>query len=275
MGQRTAQRSWLVCLQLIVLACGWGGCDRGNDAIAAKAAALTQLNGWSINGWNTNGWNTNGWSTSGWMTTPAGQLTGAAFLTGLGAGDIAYNTFTMGYLVACALADGDGVSANVAGASFTWTGRFGLAPEWKSSDLSPTAQRWISACMAAHVNRIGRHISISLRGGSIAVENGEMLGMTWQEAAFLGNLFDGTGLSVCGGDDNPRAAARVLAVIGRDCGDGDCPEMTFLQQCSGACSSEASTDDHWVHCAGHDEVLTTFLFPNDARASYGLPARNY
>jgi hypothetical protein len=274
MGNRASWLRRFLGVQLIVLVCGYGGCQRRYDVMATQSSALTTDNGWDINGWNTNGWNTNGWSTSGWMTTSTGELTGTDFLAGLGAGDVAYNTFTMGYLIACALADGDCVNATIGGNNYQWCGRLGLAPEWKSAALTATGQRWISACMAAHYNRIGHHVVISIIGGPLSTEGMDPVVFSWQEAAFFGNLFDGTGLSVCGGSDNPVQAARNLARIGRDCGDGDCPQMTFLHQCSGVCSGTGS-DGRWLHCAGYDEVLTTYLTRDDARVSEGLPGQGY
>jgi hypothetical protein len=269
-----SQREWkprrLYCAQFILLTLCCGCRPANVDDVGAQTEALNDYNGWNTNGWNTNGWNTNGWSTSSWQVNN-GQLTGAAFLAGLGNGDVTYNTLTMGYLVACALASGDSISASVANQSFVWTGRLGLAPEWKTANLSPTGQRWISACMAAHFNRLGKHVAISLRGSSIGLDLDEATVANWQEAAFFGNLFDDSGLSTCAGSDNAKLAA-VLTRLGRDCGEGNCPQMTFLNLCSSVCTGTAS-DGHWLQCAGHNEVITTYLGAADFRMLYILDHR--
>jgi hypothetical protein len=266
MGQRMSKPRQLYRAQLILLACCCGCRLASVDRIGAQTEALSDDNGWNTNGWNTNGWNTNGWSGKSWQIS-SGQLTSPAFLGGLGNGDVSYNTWTMHYLVACGLTAADSIDATVANQSFAWTGRLGLTPEWKTADLSPTAQRWISACMAAHVNRLGEHVKISVRGGSISLDPNEAAQAQWQEAAFFGNLFDGRGLSVCAGTDNQKLS-DYLQSIGRDCGEGNCPQMTFLQLCSDVCSGTA-TDGHWLHCADSDEVITTYLDASDARQMYG------
>jgi hypothetical protein len=254
-------RQWIVAGLLLV------GCSPGGAAIGQRQSALETDNGWNTNGWNTNGWNTNGWSTRAWNVSASGSITDSIFLSGLNATGANYNAWTMGYLVRCALPPGDCVSAVVGGVTRSWCGRLGLAPEWKTTGLSPSSQRWVSACMGAHFNRYGYHIRISVRGPSIALDQNELGDAPYQEAAFIGNLFDGTGLLACRGVDLSELVS-LDQYLARVCGLDQCPTIGYLGGCQASCNGNGSSG-YWLSCAGTNEVITTYLNADDAESEFG------
>jgi hypothetical protein len=98
------------------------------------------------------------------------------------------------YMVRCALLSDQELSATAPdGVTYTWKGLIGLAPTWLTSPLdSERSQRWVSACLLAHVNGYGIEVPISLRGlhHALRASEEEKATFTVQEAAFFGNVFD-------------------------------------------------------------------------------------
>ena len=39
----------------------------------------------------------------------------------------------------------------------------GLAPRWLTEAMTPREERWVSACLLAHVNYFGKHVRVSMR----------------------------------------------------------------------------------------------------------------
>jgi hypothetical protein len=97
---------------------------------------------------------------------------------------------TVQYLVRCALATGDSLTArDQNGASYTFPGQLGLAPQWKTGACDATCQRTISACMLAHVNTTGIHIPLWLVSPSAAIGWGTDPQYPNREGTFFGNIF--------------------------------------------------------------------------------------
>lgn len=96
-------------------------------------------------------------------------------------------------------------------------GSLGLAPAWRDRGLSVTEQRWVSACIAAHVNHFGVSVPISVRGNHpalhpLAPEEAERF--TLYEGGFFGNVFaPAVGLFACASgeplEEFPVGALRV------------------------------------------------------------------
>jgi hypothetical protein len=73
----------------------------------------------------------------------------------------------MGYLVKCAVASGQSRTWTnpTTGVSYTWPGDLGLAPGWSGgTPATLVEQQVITACLAAHVNRYGTSVPISVNG---------------------------------------------------------------------------------------------------------------
>ena len=118
----------------------------------------------------------------------------------------------MKYVARCALPpsatlrldDADGTSV---------VGGLGLATDWLSQPLTRQGQRWLSACLLAHVNAFGEHVLISVRGAhpqlveSVTAE--ERQAMPVQEGAFFGNLFADEPIAyVCAGEGAVNAQEK-------------------------------------------------------------------
>ena len=70
---------------------------------------------------------------------------------------------TVAYMVRCALAAGDSlVKKDQYNVSYTYPGSLGLAPQWKNGSCDTACQEILSACMMAHVNTTGKHVSLWL-----------------------------------------------------------------------------------------------------------------
>jgi hypothetical protein len=98
------------------------------------------------------------------------------------------------YLVRCALPADVALYADIAGERFTFPGSIGLAPRWLTEAMTPSEERWVSACLLAHVNYFGKHVRISIRATGVSVPELEASAEEQQtytifEGGFFGNLF--------------------------------------------------------------------------------------
>src|SRR5262245_17274548 len=67
------------------------------------------------------------------------------------------------YLVRSALPAQSTVYADAEGERFTFQGSMGLAPRWLTAAMTPSEERWVSACLLAHVNYFGKKVQVSMR----------------------------------------------------------------------------------------------------------------
>ncbi|WP_233261534.1 hypothetical protein [Vitiosangium sp. GDMCC 1.1324] len=189
------------------------------EILAAKMQAMEEFNGLSTNGLGTNGLSTNGLGTNGLGTNGLGTLQFSTWFQT----NPQLNEEVMKYFVYCAVSAGQTrtyVDAS-SDTTYTWSGGLGLAPGW-SEGIPATVdeQQLISACLAAHTNKYGARVPISVLGRNA---NGEAIPFTEQElkdypdkeACFFGNLFNGEGV-FSGSDGSPLArnnsAARFCAL---------------------------------------------------------------
>jgi hypothetical protein len=116
------------------------------------------------------------------------------------------------YLVRCALPADVTVYADIEGERFTFPGSIGLAPRWLTAAMTPSEERWVSACLLAHVNYFGKHVRISIRATGIAVPELEASAEEQQtytifEGGFFGNLFAPAPVAyTCRGERTPAQA---------------------------------------------------------------------
>ncbi len=126
------------------------------------------------------------------------------------------------YLVRCALPAEVALYADIAGERFTFPGSIGLAPRWLTEAMTPSEERWVSACLLAHVNYFGKHIQISIRATGIAVpelvaDDYEQQTFSIFEGGFFGNLFAPKPVALtCQGRRSP-AQARDPTLQDRGC----------------------------------------------------------
>jgi hypothetical protein len=98
------------------------------------------------------------------------------------------------YLVRCALPSDVTVYTQQGKERFTFPGGLGLAPGWLDAPMTPSEERWVSACLLAHVNHFGKHILVSMRATpppvpALEVPDDEQQAFTIFEGGFFGNLF--------------------------------------------------------------------------------------
>jgi hypothetical protein len=96
---------------------------------------------------------------------------------------------TVAYLVKCALPAGKTLTKVVGGTSYTFPGSLGLAPQWETGACDTNCQQYLSACMLAHINTSGEHISLWLDSDNAAVGWGQNASYPYQEGSFFGNIF--------------------------------------------------------------------------------------
>ena len=198
------------------------------------------------NGLNLNGLNLNGLSTS-------------AFSTWFQA-DRTLRNEVMKYVVACAVPSGESRTYTDPGTSttYTWQGVLGLAPSWASGNAATTVeQQVVSACMAAHTNKFGIHVNISLlglngAGNAIPYTSQELTDYATREACFFGNLFDGS-TGTFGGNDglslaSNESTARVCGIAGSGVNVSQCSPMVYAGSCSTYCTRDA-TNTFYTSCS--------------------------
>jgi len=222
----------------------------GQPQVGATPEALLTSNGLTSNGLTSNGLTSNGMTTNG-MTTN-GLTTNGLTTNGLASADFlawfeadaAVADMVMVYIARCALPAGESLSWEWNGTAYAWDGVLGLAPAWGSGQAIPAGeQQLMTACLAAHSNKFGMHVPLSVRGpladgaSFIALEPGEDATFVEPEGCFFGNLFDGSG--IYGGaflaewtadETNPRGCAVESGV------PGDCPPIQHVGSCADSCA---------------------------------------
>ncbi|RKH65434.1 hypothetical protein [Corallococcus llansteffanensis] len=264
---------------------GAGGCvgseldepvplERGELSQEATTTNGLSTNGLSTNGLSTNGLSTNGLSTNGLSTN---GLSASSFSRWFNANEsTAYSSMVMKYVVACALPAGQTRTWTnpTTGVGYSWPGMLGLAPAWANGSPATVAeQQVVSACLAAHVNKFGMSVSISVRGrdaagAAIPVASREDTLFTAQEGCFFGNLFNGAGIFV--GHDSllnrAESTARACGLSAQASGGStECPPLYHVGSCASACILD-ETRAFWKKCVvnGVSFVpLTTRLRPQD------------
>jgi hypothetical protein len=123
------------------------------------------------------------------------------------------------YLIRCALPADIVLYAEVGPERFTFPGQMGLAPRWLVAAMTPSEERWVSACLLAHVNYFGAHVTVSMRATpppvpALAVTDDEHQTFSIFEGGFFGNLFTPTPVAyVCRGDRPPSQEADPILQV--------------------------------------------------------------
>ena len=196
----TKKVTWIAAS--LALASALTGCQAGssenayNDTGESELVAtnglslingLSLLNGLSGNGLSGNGLSGNGLKAQALIVNPLAStgLTSSTYLMNSAAG-----RSTLSYLVRCALPANHSITkTDSTGASYTFAGGIGLTPQWETGSCDGDCQRWISACMLAHVNTAGIHVPIWLVGQNTYLGWGQSTSYPNQEGTFFGNIF--------------------------------------------------------------------------------------
>ncbi len=95
------------------------------------------------------------------------------------------------YVATCALPADQELVVEHEGNAWLYPGLLNLAPQWVEGSCDTSCQRWMSACLLAHVNATGSHVPISLRANhpELAPNDEEKEKFDFVEGAFFGQLF--------------------------------------------------------------------------------------
>jgi hypothetical protein len=258
--RRGASRSLRAIAVLLLLSASCGPVEVEPQApeLGVTTQEMISLNGLAMNGLAMNGLAMNGLAMNGLA------------MNGLAMNGLSNESFTswfqsdpplaetlMRYMVACALPYGQSRTYMDGGTTHTWYGWLGLAPDWANGAPATLAeQQVISACLAAHANKYGRRVLISVLGrdaheNSLPTFSWELQYFPEREACFFGNLFNGEGLYV--GNDrgmlNEReSTARACALsTSAEAAREACPPLIYIGSCQGACEKDSTTPSY-VRC---------------------------
>jgi len=216
------------------------------EELSSQAQELEVPNGLSINGLVVNGLSINGLSVNGLSVN---GLSTAQFSSWFNRNPQMHET-VMAYVVRCAMTKSQSLAYYnpATGMRYRWKGDLGLAPTWSTGQASTVPeQQLVSACLAAHVNKFGLHVSLSVLGASaqgkpVPYTSEELALYSMREACFFGNLFNGDGIFVA----SDRPLLRDSESSSRACGlrshgqSTDCAPMAHVGFCSDYCTRDAS-----------------------------------
>ena len=147
------------------------------------------------------------------------------------------------------------MSFEYGGIDYLWSGAVGLAPHWANGEAIPEdEQQLVSACLAAHANRYGAHVPISLLGrvadgSEIPFSQQELSSFPVTEGCFFGNAFKKDGLFSA--SDRPMAltadesSLRACAMPDRS-GSGAssmCAPIKYAGSCRDLCTADPNNPE--------------------------------
>ena len=146
------------------------------------------MNGYSMNGFGMNGLSTNGFGMNGLSLAGLASSSGLSSTTGLMT--TAGGRQVVQYMIKCAYPSGQSYTKqDQYGNWYTFPGSIGIAPELATGPCDLDCQERISACMLAHVNNSGQHISIWMVGPDPGIGWASSPLYPYQEGAYFGNIF--------------------------------------------------------------------------------------
>jgi hypothetical protein len=263
-------------LALPTQGCGPVHPEAGLEAWEHQEAALggpqlRSVNGLSVNGLSVNGLSVNGLSVNGLSVNGLSTATFRDWFTA----DPAVRDTVMRYVVRCAVPSGQArtYTSPVTGLTYQWQGQLGLAPGWASGAPATLAeQQVVSACLAAHTNKYGLAVSISVQGQTaqgvpIPTTPEELASHSAREACFFGNLFTAGGIFAATDRPTLNAAESTPRACGLTSHPGttECAPMAHVGFCSDFCTLDAS-GLFYSQCTYNGvayQPLTTRILPSD------------
>ena len=270
---------WAMVAVLMVSSVACGPMEASTESMATpstQAQALDSQNGLTLNGLSVNGLTLNGLTLNG--LTLNGLMTSdfAAWF----ARDVALNNNLMKYVVQCALPTGESrtFQDQESGASYTWQGGLGLALGWaRGESITEVEQQLVSACLAAHVNKFGMHVPLSVLGMNaqqepIAYSRSELETFARRESCFFGNLFTGEGIFVGVDRDYLNESESSPRACGLTTQEGEsasaCSPMVHVNSCETLCTLDES-GLFYTECSYNGQTyrpLTTRIRSDDVYA---------
>ena len=133
-----------------------------------------------------------------------------------------------------------------------------------------TEQQLISACLAAHVNKFGKRVPISVlgrtaKGQPIPTPPSELQEFSQREGCFFGNLFTSEGVFSGHDDIQLRSWESSVRACALGKGDSGCAPLPQVGRCESYCTKDA-TGTSYTQCTYNGVTyapLTTRIHPQD------------
>jgi hypothetical protein len=270
---RTSKGLWLLlmtCWGVMLLGAGWAAAGAGRNGLPRNGMPLNgarQQDGATAAGHSA--------SAAHGVATPATPppAAGSPIHRALADPDLASTAAKrkqLTYLVRCALPADVTLYADIEGERFTFPGSIGLAPRWLTEAMTPSEERWVSACLLAHVNYFGKHVQISIRAAGVAVpelqtSTDEQQTYTIFEGGFFGNLFAPAPVAyTCWGERTPPQARDPILqdrVCTQETGETTAeglPVTVCQFLVTGRCEDPTSYTAHGLY---YSEVVFVYLKP--------------
>lgn len=257
-GRRIGNNTWLVTLALMMGTVACGTMEDGSapaESLRTQHQSVETVNGLTLNGLTLNGLTLNGLTLNG-LTLNGLTLNGLT-VNGMASEnfstwftqDAAVNARIMAYMVRCAVPAGEHRSYQdpFTGTAYAWDGVLGVAPGWASGHpMTEVEQQLVSACLAAHINKYGLHVPLSVLGRTsqsevIPYTAEELQSFPRREGCFFGNLFTqegvfagAAGASLMDEESSPRACALTSSQ------DPQCNPITPVESCESLCTLDPS-----------------------------------
>jgi hypothetical protein len=244
----------LALLSTVLLLASTPGCGPVEEAavsqeLGTRSQEITSSNGLAMNGIAMNGIAMNGLAMNGLAMNGLtfNGLSSEAFSNWFQQ-DPALAGSVMHYLIGCAVRAGQSRTYThpQTGAVYTWEGSLGLTPDWASGRPATTAeQRVITACLAAHANRFGLHLPISVLGrgadgAAIPTTRSELKTYSVKEACFFGNLFNGEGIFVGLDVESARGGGTTTRACEKTSSRTECEPLVLVGRCQRYCTRDGS-----------------------------------
>lgn len=269
---------WLVAGLWLAAGCAPELEDPSEEALlGSQESSMVTGNSLTPNGLSANGLSLNGLSLNG--LTNVGMTT-AAFTSWFNSSPAELSDMVMRYLVRCAVPSGQSRTWTnpSTGTSYTWAGGLGLTPFWAGGRPSTEVEeQLITACLAAHVNKYGVSMQISLlgrdaQGVALPIATGELQTYKQQEATFYGNLFRNEGVYVCKDPhlklDSKQSTLRACALDSQLVGgNSGCGPMVIWGTCGGSNSCKPDSSKLYYSTCSYSgkvyKVLSARIRPQD------------
>ncbi|WP_434043221.1 MULTISPECIES: hypothetical protein [Sorangium] len=292
----SARRTVLAIPCLVLFGCASSADPSSEEAVGASEEAIVSVNRLSMNRLSMNRLSMNGLSMNR-LSANGRQLATTDLMLDADGREL------LRYTIGCALPEGQSLVGTVDSTTYRFDGRIGLAPDWLRGPLPEKSQRWVTACLLAHVNGYGVEVAISLRGRNpaLATDSAERLAYQQEEISFFGNIFQPLGRRDELGDIGSRMYSCGGALLQMSCADdasafvpertcasrADC-SLSFLGPCRdltnsttsvckdvslqgyGRCLAPATAMSGKPAATRYDEVITVFLQRPDFSAFYPL-----
>jgi hypothetical protein len=173
------------------------------------------------------------------------------------------------YLISCALNEDIELYTEVDGKVYTFLGSMGLAPRWLEKPLTPSEERWVSACMLARTNFWGVKVIISMRASppptmTLTPTVEETRNFSLYEGDFYGNIFQPfpvaytcVGQRTCKEDQDPILNLRICT---RSLGIRH-PSGYEVTPCGFLLTGQCQQSSHTVQGQTYNEVISIYLKP--------------